>query len=67
MDITLAIINICDTQYGVYIEEIMESNLPRGIKCELKDLLKTALMQADQARDMGWLPQESFYTRLKSF
>lgn len=66
MDITLAIINICDKQYGVYMEEIMKSNLPRGIKCELEDLLKTALMQADQARDMGWLSRESFYTRLKS-
>ena len=63
MDITLAMINLGHKQYDVLIEEIMQSNLPRSIQIELKDLLATALMQADQAREMGWLPKKSIYSR----
>ena len=54
----LMMINLSHDQCMGYIEEIMKSNLPKMIQFELEDLLKTALTQADQARAMGWLPED---------
>lgn len=55
MDIWL--INLSQANHKRYIQAIMNSDLPRDIKFELEDLLNTALLQADEAREVGWLPE----------
>ena len=41
---------------GHEIIEIKKSNLPKEIQWDLTDLLTTAQIQINEARDMGWLP-----------
>jgi hypothetical protein len=57
MDIWL--INLSRANHKRYIEAIMSSDLEREIKFDLRDLLDTALLQADEAREIGWLPENS--------
>ena len=57
MDFQLTLLNFSDNDLTMYLDEIKKSNLPKKVQWELADLLSTAQIQINQARDMGWLPE----------
>ena len=57
MDFQLTLLNFTDDDLTMYLDEIKKSNLPKKVQWELADLLSTAQIQINQARDMGWLPE----------
>lgn len=56
MDFQLTLLNFTDDDLQLYLSEIKKSNLPKEIQWDLTDLLATAQIQINEARDMGWLP-----------
>jgi hypothetical protein len=56
MDFQLTLLNFTDEDLSHYLGEIKKSNLPKEVKSELEDLLNTAQLQINEARNMGWLP-----------
>ena len=56
MDFQLTLLNFTDEDLQRYLKEIKNSNLPKEVQWELTDLLNTAQIQINEARDMGWLP-----------
>jgi len=55
MDIMLPLVNLDQESYEHYVAALQESNLPKTIRWDLLDLLKTVLAQTQQAETMGWL------------
>lgn len=55
MDISLTLLNFSDEQLQLYLTELEKSNLPKEIRWEIIDLLKTAQIQIREARKIGWL------------
>ena len=52
----LTLLNFADDDLKRYVDEIKKSNMPKEVRWELVDLLDTAQIQINEARDMGWLP-----------
>jgi len=59
MDMRAAMIKLDREQYELCIKEITESDIPISTQREIKALLKTALMRAEQARKLGLIPKKS--------
>lgn len=57
MDFQLTLLNFTDDDLKLYLHEIKKSNLPKEVQWKLADLLSTAQIQINEARDMGWLPE----------
>lgn len=55
MNITLPIVNVDEEEFERYVAALEESNISRMICGEIKDLLKTARWQTEEAIKMGWL------------
>ena len=55
MDISLTLLNFSDEQLQLYLSEIKKSNMPKEVRWEITDLLETAQIQINEAREMGWL------------
>ncbi len=59
MDMRETMINLDHEQYDLCIKEIMKSDMSISAQHKIKALLKTALMRADQARNLGLIPKKS--------
>jgi len=55
MDFVISLVTVSDDDFEKYVSAIESSDLDKFIKCELKDLLNTAKMQTQQAKNMGWI------------
>ena len=51
----ITIVYLSQEQYYNYWKEIEASNLPKTMKWDLRDLLRTAREHTEMARKMGWI------------
>ena len=55
MDILLTLIPLTQKEFDDYAKQIRASNLSKITQCDLIEILRMAVEQTQQAKNMGWL------------